>query len=316
MTPASRDRAGIHVSLKELLAYEVKGRGFSLLPRRRVVNLLTGRHGSRMRGRGLDFEEIRAYRPGDDIRMLDWRVKARTGVPHTRVFTEERDRSQLIIVDQRASMFFGTKRALKSVVACEIGALAAWRAFGVGDRCGCIVFGDETTDSLRPHRSRRRVLEVLHILRRYNHALTRPDIGNAAMLNVALRHALGVAKHDFIVLIVSDLSGADSETATLVSRLARHNDVLVAPVFDPAERTLPRIGRAAFVNRDGRVEVDTGSAAAAFARSFAERATVIQEGLGGLAIPLIAFSTSDNVAETVRRRLAEALSQQRQAARR
>ena len=316
MATATGDRAGIRVSLKDLLSYEARGRGFSLLPRRRVVSLLTGRHGSKMRGRGLDFDEIRAYRPGDDIRMLDWRVKARTGVPHTRTFTEERDRSQLIIVDQRASMFFGTRRALKSVVACEIGALAAWRAFGIGDRCGCIVFGDESADRLRPHRSRRRVLEVLHILRRYNHALTRPDAGNPGMLNRVLRQALGVAKHDFVVLIVSDLFGADADTATLVGRLARHNDVLVAPVFDPAERSLPRLGPAAFVNRDGRVEVDTGDIAAAFKKDFADRAAAIQEGLGGLAIPLIAFSTADDVAATVRRRMAEALSRQRQAARR
>ena len=83
-----------------------------------------------LRGRGFDFEEIRRYLPGDDIRSIDWRVTARTGKPHLRVFTEERDRPVILVVDQRRSMFFGSRRALKSVVAAETAALAAWEDVG------------------------------------------------------------------------------------------------------------------------------------------------------------------------------------------
>ena len=105
-------------------------------------SLLTGRHASRLRGRGLDFEEVRAYLPGDDVRTIDWRVTARTGVPHTRVYTEERDRPALLVVDQRLAMFFGTRLNLKSVTAAEAAALAAWRVFLSGDRVGAVVFDD------------------------------------------------------------------------------------------------------------------------------------------------------------------------------
>jgi DNA polymerase III delta prime subunit len=99
-------------------------RGFSFLLRQPVYSILAGRHASRLRGRGLNFEEIRRYLPGDDIRNMDWRVTARTRRPHVRVYTEERDRPLLLVIDQRQSMFFGSRRAMKSVVAAEAAALA------------------------------------------------------------------------------------------------------------------------------------------------------------------------------------------------
>ena len=92
---------------------------FHFRPRQPVHSLLAGRHASRLRGRGLAFEELRPYLPGDDIRTMDWHVTARTGKPHVRVYTEEKDRPVLLVVDQRQNMFFGSKRAMKSVAAAE-----------------------------------------------------------------------------------------------------------------------------------------------------------------------------------------------------
>jgi uncharacterized protein (DUF58 family) len=95
----------------QLRALEFRARGFSFLPRQPARSVLTGRHSSRLRGRGLNFEELRHYQPGDDIRSLDWKVTRRTGKPHVRVYTEERERSVLLLVDQRVSMFFGSQSA-------------------------------------------------------------------------------------------------------------------------------------------------------------------------------------------------------------
>src|SRR5262245_23111710 len=128
--------SGVYASLDDLVRLQWKARGFTFRPRQPVHSLLAGRHGSRMRGRGLDFEELRNYLPGDDVRAIDWRVTARTGTPHVRVYTEERDRPLVLVVDQRQSMFFGTRRAMKSVAALEVTALAAWRALQQGDRVG------------------------------------------------------------------------------------------------------------------------------------------------------------------------------------
>ena len=100
------DLPGVYANLGELIKLQYKARGFSFLPRQPINSVLAGRHCSRLRGRGLNFEEIRRYQPGDDIRNIDWKVTARTQKTHTRVFTEERDRSVLLVVDQRLSMFF------------------------------------------------------------------------------------------------------------------------------------------------------------------------------------------------------------------
>ena len=133
---AENTTQGVYTNMQELMKLRYKASGYSFLPRQPVHSLLTGRHASRLRGRGMDFEEIRRYLPGDDIRKIDWKVTARTKKPHTRVYTEERERPVLLVVDQRMSMFFGTRVNMKSVTAAHIAALAAWRVVDQGDRVG------------------------------------------------------------------------------------------------------------------------------------------------------------------------------------
>src|SRR5215468_247295 len=113
MADAPEKMPGVYVDLDDLIALEHRGRTVSFLPRQPVHSLLAGRYASRMRGRGLNFEEIRDYRPGDDVRSIDWKVTARLQTAHVRVFNEERDRQGLLLVDQRLSMFFGSQRAMK-----------------------------------------------------------------------------------------------------------------------------------------------------------------------------------------------------------
>src|ERR1700741_3419211 len=150
---------GVYVDLDDLIALEQKGHRVSFLPRQPVHSLLSGRFASRMRGRGLNFEEIRDYRSGDDVRQIDWKVTARLQKPHVRVFNEERDRPALLVVDQRLSMFFGSRLAMKSVTAAQAAAIAAWRILGVGDRVGAVVFNDRDLVEVRPRRSRATVLQ-------------------------------------------------------------------------------------------------------------------------------------------------------------
>ncbi len=150
------EEARVHVTLDELLRLRHRAKGFSFLPKQPVHSLLAGRHASRLRGRGLEFEELRHYYEGDDVRAIDWPATARLGSPHVRVFTEERDRPVLLLVDQRLGMFFGSRRAMKSVVAAEAAALAAWRVTSLGDRVGAIVFSEDGIDEIRPRRAQRR----------------------------------------------------------------------------------------------------------------------------------------------------------------
>ena len=185
--PTATGPVGVYADLDELVRLQFKAMGFSFLPRQPVHSVLSGRHASRLRGRGLNFEEIRRYLPGDDIRTLDWKVTARTRKPHVRVYTEERDRPVVLVVDQRRSMFFGSRRAMKSVTAAEAAALAAWRVLSVGDRIGAIVFDDAGIVEIQPHRSRRRVMQILKAIVEKNHTLKSGSgaTTNPAMLNRA-----------------------------------------------------------------------------------------------------------------------------------
>ena len=131
-------------------------RGFNLLPRQPLHSALAGRHATRIRGRGLDFDELRAYQPGDDVRSIDWKVTARTRKPHTRVYTDERERRVLLVVDQRLAMFFGTRVQMKSVTAAELAALLAWHVVDAGDRVGAVVFDERGPSRSSPIAAARR----------------------------------------------------------------------------------------------------------------------------------------------------------------
>jgi uncharacterized protein (DUF58 family) len=228
-------------TLESLILLQHEARGFSFLHNQPVTSLLAGRRASRIRGRGLSFEELRAYRPGDDPRSIDWRASARTGRTQTRVFTEERDRPTLLVVNMTGATFFGTRHATKTAIIAQTAALAAWRGLQGGDRIGALVFTDDGIDEYRPARSRDAVMRVLGGIADRAAALaeapSRPV--SSAPLNDALRRAERLAGHDWLILLVSDLNAANDESAAILGRIARHNDVVAVAVSDSVERGLP-----------------------------------------------------------------------------
>jgi uncharacterized protein (DUF58 family) len=253
---------GVYVTLEELAGLEHRARGFSFLPRQPIHSLLTGRHGSRMRGRGLNFEELRGYLPGDDPRTIDWKVTARTGKPHVRVFTEERDRPGIVVVDQRKSMFFGSRLMMKSVTAAHVAALGAWRLFAGGDRVGAFVFNDETVEEIRPHRSRNAVMRILGETVRQNNALAADSTvpGDSAALNRVMKNVHVASPHDCVIAIISDFDGVDEETRRYVSLLAQHNDVIAVDVHDPLVSEIPDAGTFVVSNGELQAELEIGDA--------------------------------------------------------
>lgn len=260
VTPEASDIGTVYVTTAHLARMEYDARRLRATPHRPHQSILTGRHASRLRGRGLNFEEIRAYVPGDDLRHLDWKASSRVGRALVRSYTEERDRPALFVVDQRISMFYGTRRAMKSVIAAEVTALAAWMTFQTGDRCGAVIFDDEGIQSIRAHRSRARVQTILGAVARCNQAL-RADSAvriNPGQLDAALRAALHLATHDYLVCIVSDFLGADEQTLQLIRELATHNDVVAALVFDPSAKAVPDRGKIVVTEGELQVELDFG----------------------------------------------------------
>jgi len=249
----------IHADLAHLRGLEAAARGLSFLPRQPARSVLNGRHASRLRGRGLNFEELRTYLPGDDIRSIDWKVTARTGTAHVRVMSEERDRPALIVVDQRMSMFFGSRLNMKSVTAAEAATLSAFAVLAMGDRVGGIVFGDDLIAEIRPARSRRALMRFLTALTDANGALhaEAPAIEPMA-LSAVLRAVVRIAPRDHLVLVLSDFDQVDAETERLVSTLARHNDLILGLVTDPFADALPEGLRLAVSDGVLQAEIDTG----------------------------------------------------------
>lgn len=289
--------AGVYVDLEQLIALEQKGRKVSLLPRQPVHSLLSGRYASRMRGRGLNFEEIRDYRSGDDVRSIDWKVTARLQSPHVRVFNEERDRQGLLVVDQRLSMFFGTRRAMKSVTAAEIAAVVAWRILSVGDRVGGIVFNDRSIEEVRPQRSRRIVLQYLTKLAEQNQALGvgRGITRDATMLNRALDRIRRVAPHDATVVIFSDFDGADETTRHAIAALAAHNTVIAVLIHDPSQSELPAAGRMTVTDGELQIALDVahGSTRQNILDMSKTRLRSVFEWTRDFGVPVLPLSTAE-----------------------
>jgi uncharacterized protein (DUF58 family) len=307
--PAGVARAVI--TLEELVRLQGHAGGFSFLPRQPVHSILTGRHSSRLRGRGLNFEELRHYVQGDDIRTIDWLTTARLRTPHVRVYTEERDRSVLLIVDQSLSMFFGSRRAMKSVAAAEAAALSAWRVASLGDRIGAIVFSDKDIETISPKARRPAVLRILGAIATKKAELpsqTR-NPANPRMLNEALKRAAGLATHDWLICIISDMAGVDDETKRLISQIMAHNDLMAIFIYDKLEADLPDVGTAIVEEAGRQLEIDssTRNLRERFTADFHERRTKLKQLAIDRSIPILPVTADRDVADQIREALGHRL---------
>lgn len=228
----------IYTDLSSLLRSRHRARDLKLFSRQAARSLLFGEVRSRFRGRGMEFEEVRRYQPGDDIRTIDWRVTARTGKPHTKLFCEERERPVHILVDQRSPMFFGSSVAFKSVVAAEIAAALAWAALSGSDRIGGQIVSDTEEHDIRAKRNKQAVLKLIHDL--HNANLTLPgDTQHIKSLSSMIEGCRRVTRPGTAIFIISDFHDIDEETESSLVTLGKHTDISLIRVFDPLERTLP-----------------------------------------------------------------------------
>ena len=301
--PSDQISSKVTITLEEMIALKADARGFSFLPRQPVHSLLSGRHASRLRGRGLAFEELRHYNLGDDVRTIDWKATARLRSPHVRVYSEERERPILLVIDQRRPMFFGSRRVMKSVLAAEVAALAAWRTVQAGDRVGGIVFNDSEITDLRPQRSQTRVLRLLHDLARMNQALAEPPepAANRITLNHALEAALRRATHDHLVILISDLDGADEDTQRLATQLAAHNDMLVAATYDPLGASLRSLPGMIAATDEATVTLPVDAKFADnFQSAFVRLLDHWTQTFRALRVPVLPLSTAETPAQQLR----------------
>ncbi|MEH6635904.1 MAG: DUF58 domain-containing protein [Halioglobus sp.] len=302
--PANED---IYTNLHALVRLRYSARGFNYLPRQSVRSLLSGRKRSRLRGRGLDFDELRHYRPGDDIRTMDWRVTNRTGKPHVRVYTEERDRPVIVVVDQRLPMFFGSKKKMKSVVAAEVAAITAWRVLAVGDRIGAILFNDSKTLEVKPTRNERKVMGWLGDLTSMNNDLSVAPgrSSNPQGLAQALQLLERSIGHDYLVVLISDFYGWDETTIKTISRISQHNDIICSLVFDPLEQDISNANSLVVSDGKFQLEIDPQRQGLGekFEASFKSSIAQVEGELKRHHIPVLPVDTITPAADQLREQL-------------
>lgn len=241
---------GIVTNLATLLAARHWAQGLNLFSRQAARNLLLGNVRSRYRGRGMEFEEVRRYQAGDDIRTIDWKVSARASGTFTKLFCEERERPCHLVVDQRSSLYFGSNRQFKSVLSAELASAIAWAALKAGDRVGGQVIGDLNERDVRARRSKQSVLSLIHSIHEFNNHLndTLPTAsqgqgqGQSNSLANSLEECRRITRPGTAIYIISDFHDFDEDAAKALSNLGKHADLTLIQVYDKLEQELPNLG--------------------------------------------------------------------------
>ena len=285
---------GAVITLQQLLVQRYAAKTLEYLSHSRSVAGISGLHLSKMRGRGIDFEEFRPYQAGDDIRLIDWRVTARTNRPFTKVFREERERPVIIAVDQTHNMYFGSQVAFKSVIAAQAAAVLCWLAIDNGDRVGGLVFSDTESALVRPKRSRRSALHLLNQVFTYNQKLqTVKDPGQIRR----------ITKPGSTLYVISDFATLDATALQYLNQLAQHNNVICCCVYDALEETLPVPGVYSITDgtRKGALNTHSNKARIRYRENFKRRMESLVSDLEQLRIGLIKMRTNELVVEQIRR---------------
>ncbi len=266
-----------------------------------------GKNRSALRGRGLDFEEVRHYQAGDEIRAIDWRVTARTGQPHTKLFREERERPLLLAIDQSASMAFGSQVCFKSVKCCEIAALLGWAGLQDNERVGGIVFNDKDFTDIRPNNNRSAFLRLCQAIVEKNNSLTDQHKLNELLalesptpiINQVLKEIRQLAKPGSLVCIVSDFNGLNKDGIKHLHLIKRHCDVLTIFIRDLLEYQLPDNGLLDFTDGENHLTINAANKTMKqnYKESFINQQKFIIETLWNHQINSILVETHNNAFE-------------------
>jgi uncharacterized protein (DUF58 family) len=284
--------------LDELVALRGAAHGLSLHARRPVLARLQGAHRSAARGRGLEFEEVRLYAPGDDVRSIDWRVTARRGKPHTKLFREERERPVWLIADLHPGLYFGSRRQLKSALLVRTAALLGWVAAMGGDRLGALISDADGNARIFPPRGREAgVLPVLEAL--VETQPRAPGAPHSGSLGTTLAQLRPLLQPGSLVLVLSDFSNLDSMAETALAAASLHNDVRLLWITDPLESTGLPAGSFR-VGLPGRLWwLDGERSRPAWQQAWVAREHRLGELAERLDLPLIRLSTRDAVADSL-----------------
>ena len=285
-------------SLPSLLRLQSQVRTLHLAKRHAQAKYV-GMHRSYFKGRGMDFEESRLYQPGDDIRTIDWRVTARTGKAHTKVFQEEREKPVLVWLDLRAPMFFATRGCFKSVVAAEVASLLLWKTLSEGDRAGGILLDEQQTQEFKPARSRSSALNFMRKLADATQTTPTNSKSNADTLHESWKRLRRVTETGTQVFIISDFRAVNDAALKQLAMMNHHAQVTLISVRDPFEEHLPEQERLRL--SDGEKNLWVNLKQKVWRAAYQDRTRQLRMHLKDFSrkhrIPLIELATNDTVTQ-------------------
>lgn len=230
-------------------------RRIEIRSRQLVTDSISGAYHSSFKGRGMDFEEVREYSIGDDVRSIDWNVSAKMDKPYIKVFREERELTLFLVIDLSASGIFGSVRQSKRERAAEIASVLAFSATLNNDKVGLVLYTDEVEHYIPPKKGRSHILRVIRDI------LFFKPLGRGTQHRVALNYLNRVQKRKAVVFLVSDFQESDAQTFTTLALTNQRHDLISIVLSDPRESQLPNVGLITLEDAETGelVEVDTGS---------------------------------------------------------
>jgi uncharacterized protein (DUF58 family) len=303
---ATQLATGPYATLTSLIELQRLAPLIPLKRQRRHLNTQSGGQLSSQRGRGMEFAEVRPYIAGDDIRAMDWKVTARTGKAHTKLYQEERERHIMIACDQSRSLFFGSRLRTKSHCAAQVAALLGWSALANQDRVGALLFNDQQEKDFRPTGKARAYLNILSNLEQLNQ-MASEVVYKPKDWCIQLQHLNRIVKPGSQVYWISDMYGFNQATHHWLSLIRRHCDITIVLISDPLEQALPDAGMLTFTGGrlsggQQQVVLDTGSQKVrdAFQQQMSELSEVLQSTCRKMGIPVISLKTNDNLLNSLR----------------
>lgn len=255
----------VRIKLETLIKLHQKAHQLPLKSKR-IHSRLSGNYISTFKGRGMEFDEARPYQPGDDIRSIDWRVTARTGKTHTKLYREERERPVLIWLDLRKPMFFASQAMFKSVLSAQAAALLAWSSTQNNDRIGGLVFSEENHTELRPQRGKSATLHFLKRIAEHSAWETNNSSGSTVQpesmqhkhsADQALNRLRRVTKPGSLIFLISDFRHINAQTESSLAQMSKHNDLVMIFVSDPLEQQLPPAGYYKLTDGENDLTINT-----------------------------------------------------------
>lgn len=273
---------GPYTDLHTLVRTRLAARDLRLPAKVRSQSLMHGSRRTQFRGRGMEFAEIRPYQAGDDVRTIDWRVTAKAQKPFTKLYSEEREKPVFFLVDQRASMFFGSQTCFKSVFAAQLACQLGWAASLAGDRIGAMIAHSQGAVDLRPKGRQHAMLSFINQLHHCNTQLQSPIPDDRELpLSQLLGQCRRALKPGSTLVIISDFADWTEDCKRLLSLLGRHNDALLLHLYDRLEQQPPTATQLALTNGLRAVDLDTARSRE-IAQAFRQHSNTLAQAAQGL----------------------------------